>query len=324
LNKRKDALREMLAPIAAPTEHEVVRVPVKSGSLKAMGLTLQSLTQEVDQAKELREQLSNGERIIEIDPQLIDASFVRDRLDETDAAEFEAFQVSLAEQGQQVPVLVRPSPRGEGRFQLAYGHRRVEALRRLRKPVKAIVRELSDEELVVAQGKENLERRDLSFIERALFAARLEEHGLPRSALQAALTVHKGNLSTMITVARSVPEELIVAIGPAPKIGRPRWEQLAQLLKTRGDRWRAIATADGFSALGSDMRFERVLRDLSPRPTRRAEVIQDAEGLPLAQVERGKDVLRLTIKEQVTPEFGGYLLEHLPEIYAAFRRRADV
>ena len=47
-------------------------------------------------------------------------------------------------------------------------------------PVRAVVRTLSDAELVIAQGKENNERRDLSFIERALFAAHLEHRKFER------------------------------------------------------------------------------------------------------------------------------------------------
>ncbi len=43
----------------------------------------------------------------------------------------------------------------------------LKAVRRLELQVKAIVRKLTDDELVLAQGKENAERRNLSFIERA-------------------------------------------------------------------------------------------------------------------------------------------------------------
>ena len=169
-------------------------------------------------------------------PTLIDPSFIRDRLGDANAAEFEASSQYCRVASK--PILVRPSAHSQGRYQVAYGHRRLEALQRLGRPVKAIVRQLTDEELVVAQGKENLERRDLSFIERALFAARLEDRGFARSALIAALAVHKGNLSTMITVARSVPEQLILAIGPAPKIGRPRWALLSEMLSRSGEKWR--------------------------------------------------------------------------------------
>ena len=40
--------------------------------------------------------------------------------------------------------------------------------------MRAIIQALTDAELVIAQGKENAERRNLSFIERALFAANLD------------------------------------------------------------------------------------------------------------------------------------------------------
>lgn len=326
MNKRRDALKAMMAPITTQPspEDRQARTPAKSGSLKAMGLSLQSLSQEADEARALREQLAGGDHVVELDAALIDPSFIRDRLDDARAAEFEAFQASIAEHGQQVPILVRPSSQTEGRYQVAYGHRRLEALQRLGRPVKAIVKHMTDEQLVVAQGRENLERRDLSFIERALFAARLEDHGFARSALTAALAVHKGNLSTMITVARSVPEELIVAIGPAPKVGRPRWEQLAELLTKTGERWRQATTVTGFDALESDTRFARVLKALSPRQAKATrQVVKADTGTPLAQVVQGKDRLQLTIEEKSAPAFGAYLVEQLPEIYASFRRRAD-
>ena len=327
MNKRKDQLRAMMAPIVAPpttAEERPVRSPVASGSLKAMGLSLKSLSDEADEARELRAQLASGAQVVELDPNLVDPSFIRDRLEDAEGEEFEAFKAGLSEVGQQVPILVRPRPDKNGRYQAAYGHRRVAALRALGRPVKAIVRELSDEELVVAQGKENSDRKDLSFIERALFATRLEDQGLSRTALIAALSVQKGNLSTMISLAREIPEELIVAVGPAPKIGRPRWEQLALLLKQDDVKWReAISEAD-FSGAPSDSRFERVLKALSRRPKKPVtQIVKAGDGKQVARVERAKDQIRLTIDNRHAPDFGVYLVDQLPEIYAAFRRRGD-
>lgn len=326
MNKRRDALKAMMAPIAVQPrlDDRQPMAPVKSGSLKAMGLSLQSLSDEADEAKALRGQLAEGAHVVELDPGIIDPSFIRDRLDDVKASDFGALQASIAEHGQQVPILVRPSPEGEGRYQVAYGHRRLDALRLLGRPVKAIVRGLTDEQLIVAQGKENLERRDLSFIERALFAARLEDRGFARSALTAALTLHKGNLSTMISVARSVPEELIVAIGPAPKVGRPRWEQLSELLHRAGDKWREPIAASGFDGLESDLRFARVLKAMMPRQTKpTAQVVNDNDGKLVARIQRGKDRLQLTIDERSAPAFGAYLVKALPEIYATFKRRGE-
>jgi ParB family transcriptional regulator, chromosome partitioning protein len=326
LNKRRDALKAMLTPVSvSPSDdNHPLRQGGVSGSLKAMGLSLKNLSDEADEARALKAQLATGARVIELDPSLVDPSFVRDRLAEPEGEAFEVFKASLAADGQQVPILVRPAPNDEGRYQAAYGHRRLAALRALGQPVKAIVRELTDEQLIVAQGKENSDRRDLSFIERALFAARLEDRGFPRAALTAALSLQKGNLSTMISVARSIPEPLIVAIGPAPKVGRPRWEQLAALIVNDTRKWRMAIADPAFATADSDARFECILKSLIQRSEVRApDIVRDQDGTPLAVVNHGKGRVRLTIESRHVPEFGDWLIVQLPEIYASFRRRAD-
>ena len=72
-------------------------------------------------------------------------------------------------------------------------------------PSAPVVRQMSDAELVVAQGQENSARRDLSFIERALYAAKLEEAGFDRETIMAALNVDKTGLSRLISVAVKDP-----------------------------------------------------------------------------------------------------------------------
>jgi ParB family transcriptional regulator, chromosome partitioning protein len=324
MNKRRDALKAMMTPIneASQTEHRLAKPAQKSGSLKAMGLSLQSLSDDADEAQALREKLESGEHVIEIEPELIDASFIRDRLDDVDTVDFEELKSSIQEHGQQVPILVRPNPRDESRYQVAYGHRRMAALKAIGRPVKAIVRKLSDEDLIVAQGKENLERKDLSFIERALFAARLEAHGIERHALMAALSVHKGNLSTMIAVANSLPEDLIEAVGPAPKVGRPRWEQLSQRLQETTGHWKERVDIERFFQLDSDARFALLLKSLTPKQKSGSYIypLKSKEGQSFAKIEQNDGKTRVIIDEAMTPEFGHYLIEHLPDIYAAFVR----
>lgn len=323
MTKRRDALKVMMAPIAQPEERQV-RAPASSGSLKAMGLTLKSLSDEADEARALRAQLASGARVTDIDPNLIDPSFIRDRLEAHEGDDFEAFKASIEQDGQQVPILVRPSVQAEGRYQAAYGHRRIAALRTLGRPVRAIVRDLTDEQLVVAQGKENTGRRDLSFIERALFAARLEDKGFSRAAITAALSLQKGNLSTMISIARDIPEEVIVAIGAAQKVGRPKWEQLAELLKHAGPKCRDAIDDPSFSLQRSEQRFERVFKAVSRRPEKpSAQVVNSVDGRPVASARRTKVLTHVTINNRRVPEFADYLLDQLPEIYAVFQRRRD-
>ena len=130
-----------------------------------------------------------------------------------------------------VPILVRPHPERDGHYQIAYGHRRVAAARKLGIKVRAIVRNLSNEELVIAQGQENNARLDLSYIEKALFAVKLEEAGFNRQVIGSSLAVSKTELSGMISVATKIPREVILAVGAAPGIGRPRWHELTEIFK---------------------------------------------------------------------------------------------
>src|SRR5690606_4283612 len=125
--------------------------------------------------------------------------------------------------------------------------------------LRAVVRDLDDAALALAQGKENAERRDLSFIERAFFARTLLDHGFDRATAMTALSVHKSEMSRLIQVADAIPGVIVRAIGPAPKAGRPRWVELGELLEkdAAGFAMDEISS-DGFRAADSDTRFQRL------------------------------------------------------------------
>ena len=266
-----------------------------SGAVKAMGLSLSAMTREAEEARHLRQALAEGERVVLLEPSLIDGSFVTDRLADGESGDpdFEALVKSLEESGQQVPILVRPHPISQGRFQTAYGHRRLAALRRLDRKVKAIIRPLTDDELVLAQGKENAERRNLSFIERAVFAKTLVQRGFARKLAGDALGIDKTELSRLIQVAESVPDGLARAIGPAPKAGRNRWMALAAKLGNDQACQLALATAESEPSrrLDSDGRFAAVLKALEePSESENGEALLDGEGRAVARLSRGRTV----------------------------------
>jgi ParB family chromosome partitioning protein len=166
--------------------------------------------------------------ILEIDADLIDPSPFPDRLPDDDPQPFEDFKKSLLEEGQKVPIQVRPHPSVVGRFQVVYGHRRLRAAKELGTSVKAISIELSDADLVIAQGVENGARQDLSWIEKALFARRMEEAGVKPRDIYAALSIERTELAKLRAVSGVIPIDVIEAIGRAPKGGRPRWQELAK------------------------------------------------------------------------------------------------
>lgn len=327
MSKRSDTIRSLFAqPAATPVLSADNNVEptrrVASGAVRSMKDTFSQIERENE---DLRARFAGGEQIVEIDADHIDASPFADRFPQDDEASFEALKLSIAERGQEIPVLLRPSAVKDGRYEIAYGHRRVRAARALARPVKAIVRVLNDDDLVIAQGIENAAREDLSFIERAVFAARLEASGRSRNIIQQALVIDRAEASKLISVAKAVPEDLIRLIGKAERIGRGRWQEMAEALADPDayERTRAVTSSAGFSKLDGEARFARVLsatktqKTLAPRdPTLR---VRDATGAVIGEVRAsGRDV-KLTLTKRTGGAFAHYLAERLPSLFDEFR-----
>src|SRR5690606_35044867 len=135
----------------------------------------------------------------EFDPNLFSPSIVSDRIPSANDARFHELRAAIQENGQQIPIIARQDPAEEGRYQIAAGHRRWRVAQELGLGLKAIIRKLSDQEMVILQGQENGPREDLSFIERARFAMHMESRGFDRGTLSAALSVDKPEVSRLLT-----------------------------------------------------------------------------------------------------------------------------
>jgi ParB family transcriptional regulator, chromosome partitioning protein len=265
--------------------------------------------------------------VIEIDASLLDPSFIADRVADTTDQTFPAFVESIREHGQQVPILARPHPIHKGRYQIAYGRRRTRAAAELGRLVRAIVRPLTDAQLLIAQGTENLERQDLSYIERAFFAFHMERSGIQREVISAAMGADKADLSRYIAVAEAIPAEMVAVIGPAPKVGRPRWLSLADRVRDATQvQVSSALRAPELAIISSDERFAAVLKALMgavERKTAKAlpkvETLKDRRGLKIGCLERSTSGTRLTLDKSLSPGFGAYLAARLPELFAAFQ-----
>ena len=187
----------------------------------ALGQSLGEVNERSKRADEIEEKLRAGQTIVELSTDDIEPSFIPDRMPTDDEA-FKGFVESIRDEGQQTPILVRPHPEDPRKYQVAFGHRRLRAAVALSRPVKAVVRKMTDQELVVAQGQENNERQDLSYIEKVRFAQRLAERQFTRDVIMSALAVYKSDLSNMLAVGSKIPTELIERIGPAHGVGLSR------------------------------------------------------------------------------------------------------
>lgn len=310
---------------ASPVDQEKRRVG--STAVKSMDRAFVSIE---DENKRLHNQLHSAESIIELDPDRVVGSFVNDRLDIDGDETFQAFVEGIKEAGQKLPILVRPLTGKPGHYQAAYGHRRLRACQILKRPVKAIVREMSDEELVVSQGIENSERLNLSFIEQALFALSLKERKYSREIISDALGRKEGRnlsyVSILTNTAALIPEELIRLIGPATSVGRPKWEKLGALIKDRrlsAPQKEAVAgvTASlSWSESGSDQRFSLMLEALDQSAKREPEVVDVmlADGIVIA-ARRTETSTRISIPDNRLPGLSDWLLQRLPEFVSEFQ-----
>ncbi|WLE00882.1 plasmid partitioning protein RepB (plasmid) [Agrobacterium leguminum] len=303
------------ASVAPPPHPRPFLDAGKSKPMAAVTKTLGDLNDRSRRANEIERKLAEGQSVVELEADLIEPSFVQDRME----GDIDGLKASLREQGQQVPILVRPHPDQAGRYQVAFGHRRHRALRELKLPVRAVVRALSDEELVIAQGQENNEREDLSFIEKARFAARLRER-FSREIIMSSLSIDKSTLSIMLQLVDALPLELIEAIGPAPGVGRPSWQQLSDLVaKTQDGGVDVVNHARSLAGLSSEERFKQTLAHLKPRRVERGlpDVMSTSDGDRLAQVKNSKSKLEITIDKKATPAFAAFVLNQLPALFEA-------
>jgi ParB family chromosome partitioning protein len=272
---------------------------------------------------------SGGGSVRELDPSLIDPSPYPDRLPDDDATSFEAFKRSIETEGQKVPVQVRKHPSSPGRYQIVYGHRRWLAAMQLDRPVRALEVEISDLDLVLAQGIENAGRQDLTWIERALFASRMDDAGIKPRHIYAALSIEDAELARMRNVYRIVPADIIEAIGRAPKIGRPRWLDLAKAVAGDTgalDALRAALVRRGDAVETSDQRFHRALNAIKPVSAGRREPspITDKSGTKLGALLISSKEVRISAEGSLGVDFLKFVEAELPALTERFvRLRGD-
>ncbi len=261
--------------------------------------------------------------IQDIDTNLIVAWGPKDRLDieltaVNNAEPNESIQdlaSSIAEAGQQVPVLLRPSKERDGHFEVIYGQRRILACRQLGIPVRALIRTLDDTDALMAKGLENAGRAELSYYERVRFAQAILEQGYSRAEVCQALAISKNTLSQLERINRLVPCAVGEAIGAAPGAGRPKWTSLATAFeKEQLTEKAALGVLGRSSELESDGRLELVLKEIGKRG-KQERSIEERSPLPGVQIKSGKSGLSLSVKRAGdNTQFANWLDQNLDQL----------
>ena len=268
--------------------------------------------------------------IRELDPELIDDWGPRDRLEgftvvnsDDDGDGYQALKDSIQEGGQQVPILVRRASH-QGRFEVIYGRRRLRACRELEIKVRANVQDLDDASALLAKGLENAARRNLSFYEKARFAAVIKGAGHDSKTTRRVLNLTASGLSHLTKITDAVPDDVGDAIGAAAKSGRPKWTALADAFIAKK------VTAAGVMAIlsklnpdaTSDDRLDLLLKEIARRGARpgQGRARAPVEGVT---IKSGLSGITVSIKRtgKAAP-FADWLDTHLEDMikqsYAAF------
>lgn len=193
-----------------------------------------------------------------------------------DDIDMEQLMESIREYGVIVPILVRPNPDKDGPvFEIVSGHRRFEACKRLGfEDVPVIVRDLTDDEAILAMVDSNLHRDKLLPSERA-FAYKMKFDVLKRQGARSDLTSEQ--------VAPKLSAEIIAEQENTSKDTVKRYIRLTKLIKPLLDLVDegkiALTPAEKLSYLNEEEQYALV------------EMIQDYKATPsLSQAVRLKEM----------------------------------
>jgi ParB family transcriptional regulator, chromosome partitioning protein len=199
------------------------------------------------------------------------------------------------------PIKVRPLPGATDtdtpRYEVVFGHRRLQACRELGLPVLAMVDALDDQALFIEMDRENRTRKDLSAWEQGRMYQRALDEGLFSSnrKLAEAVGVDVGNLGRALMLAR-LPQEVVEAFA-SPLDLQFRWAKAlndAAGADTAGLVARARELAARKGQLPAKVVFEQLVQPPTPagglyRTTPPvAPVSIQRQGRPVAQVRMGE------------------------------------
>ncbi len=306
-----------------PDETVILDYTVKGAS--------KSLMHSLDDLAAKADRLLEGEAVVELDPDSIDGSFVRDRL-EDDEADFNELLTAIRDRGQDTPIMVRPHPSETGRYMVVFGHRRLRAAKALKRKVRAVVKDLKDQDHLVAQGQENSARANLSFLEKALFAAEIARRQFDgdNAITLCALSIDRATLSKMLAVS-TIPKDVLDSVGAAKGIGRDRWYELKILLERPSTLEKALAFihSDEFKAKVGDDRFNALLAHVKSigkqqrSKTAKTQKWVSDDKFVSADLKSDGKTYTVALKAKDAAGFGDYIAENLSDLYQSYRSQKD-
>ena len=227
--------------------------------------------------------------------------------------DMESFVRSIQVDGQHQPVLLRPcekieTPDGTARYELIYGHRRFLACKTLGIPVRAFVREMTDQQAFSAMTIENSQRLDISSYSRAISYRRALGEGLYSSpgALAAACSLDRTTVRDILyymDLPSSVRETVDLH-----NVSIRTVKEMRRVLRDEPEMEQVIL--DNAEKIASPNFGPTQFKSLKPKPPvvkKQSETITDRRGVKLFSVsETANGSLNFTVlpaaREKLTKE----------------------
>ena len=151
--------------------------------------------------------------------------------------------------------------------------------------------------------------------------------GVKPRDIKAALGIDDAEMARLRQVARAVPEDVILAIGRAPKAGRPRWLALATAIEQDSaalGRVRGTLSAD--KAASSNERFQKALEVVLQASSSRNESsgdlpLRDKAGDVIGKAVFGRSEIKLRVQSAQGNAFAEFLRAELPGLMDRFAAR---
>jgi ParB family chromosome partitioning protein len=222
-----------------------------------------------------------------------------------DEDELESLSASIRERGIMQPILVRPDPKTEGRYEIVAGERRWRAAQRAQlHEVPVIIRELDDRDSLEVALIENVQRQDLGALEEAEGYHRLiEEFDLTQESLARQVGKSRSHVTNMLRLL-GLPEavrEMVDTRELSPGHARALLtaqdpEALAKTVQAKGLNVRQTEALVKRAAAGLVKALKaKVLR--SPDTVKLEKDLTAALGMRVQIVERGEaGELRITYR----------------------------
>lgn len=159
---------------------------------------------------------------------------------EDEMGDLDSLSHSISKYGQQEPILVRQISKSENssiEFEIIFGHRRWRACSLINKPLKAMVREITDQQAAIAQKEENGNREDISDYSKAIYYTKLLDNDVfaNQNELARELGIGRTTLTDLLSYSR-IPSSILKVIPNPHKLKKLYAVRIAKLSQNADEK----------------------------------------------------------------------------------------